>query len=485
MKRGHERWLLKFRSKFQRTCHSIWKPQTLSRLIVTILLILLIQACSQQIQPDLERLYEQTQPAPQPPVILIHGILGARLSDKTSGEEIWFGGVTRLAFSSYSELALDIDPVTLEPIDSNIRPSGLTDQVAGKDYYGNIIRILEDAGRYEPQMPGTRDSVPEREYYVLTYDWRQDNVITARHLADLIDDIKSKHANPGLKVDLIAHSMGGLIARYYLRYGREDVVDSNDFPVNYSGAANVRRTILLGTPNLGSVSSLHTFIEGYKIGFRRIPTEVLATMPSIYQLFPHSLNDWLITSSGKPLQRDVFDVTIWRRFQWSIFNPKARQSIISGAQNEAAGEARLETMDRYFEKRLERARRFAWSLTVPVSDNPYELIVFGGDCLPTPAKLLVEEIDGVSQVRLLPKDVKRPRAGVDYRRLMLEPGDGTVTKASLMARRNLDPSLARHRYIDFPLDYPLFLCERHDQMTGNVTFQDNLLHALLSPDSER
>jgi hypothetical protein len=31
------------------------------------------------------------------------------------------------------------------------------------------------------------------------------------------------------------------------------------------------------------------------------------------------------------------------------------------------------------------------------------------------------------------------------------------------------------------LDYPLFLCERHDQMTGNVTFQDNLLHALLSP----
>jgi len=72
---------------------------------------------------------------------------------------------------------------------------------------------------------------------------------------------------------------------------------------------------------------------------------------------------------------------------------------------------------------------------------------------------------------------------VDYQRLMLEPGDGVVTKASLLARQALDPSIERHRYIYFPLNYAFFLCEKHEQLTGNIHFQDNLLHTLLSADS--
>lgn len=74
---------------------------------------------------------------------------------------------------------------------------------------------------------------------------------------------------------------------------------------------------------------------------------------------------------------------------------------------------------------------------------------------------------------------------MNYEMLMLEPGDGTVTKASLLARSSPDTSIRRHRHIDFPLDYPLFSCERHERLTGNSTFQDNLLHTLLSPDSDR
>ena len=95
----------------------------------------------------------------------------------------------------------------------------------------------------------------------------------------------------------------------------------------------------------------------------------------------------------------------------------------------------------------------------------------------------LEEIDGVSEVRLWPGDVRQPVTGIDYDMLMLEPGDGTVTRASLLARGNLDPSIRRHRYIDFPLDYSLFLCEQHQYITGNITFQDNLLHALMDPDT--
>jgi len=450
-----------------------------------LLLSGLLQSCIHNKQPDLARLYRESRPVQQPPVILIHGIFGARLSDSSSGEEVWFGSIGRLAFSNYAELALEVDPVTLEPLPSPLQASGLTDQVAGKDYYGNILHVLEAAGGYHLATPGQPVVDGQRVFYVFAYDWRQDNVVTAEKLERLIETIQQDHGDPDLKVDLIAHSMGGLVARYYLRYGSEDVLNSNEFPVNYSGSLNVRRTILLGTPNLGSVSTLNAFIRGYKIGFNRIPPEVLATVPSVYQLFPHNLHEWLVTTDGTPLQRDIFDEEVWRRFQWSIFDPEVRRRVIAQAESEEAGTAWLELTERFFAKTLERARRFVWSLTVPVPEMKNRLIVFGGDCTLTPAKLVVEEIDGVSEIRLMPEEVLQPVPGVDYESLMLEPGDGTVTKASLLARSSLDPSLRRHRYINFPLDYPMFLCEQHEQLTGSITFQDNLLHALLSPDSDR
>ncbi|GJM09359.1 MAG: hypothetical protein DHS20C11_16350 [Lysobacteraceae bacterium] len=346
-----------------------------------------LSACSStNDRPDLQRLYQQSRQVEQPPVILVHGILGARLADSESGKEAWFGSLGRLAFSNYSELALSIDPDTLEPVPSGLQTSGLADKAAGQDYYGNVIEILKTAGGYEQGEPGVAAQASDRRYYVFTYDWRQDNVVSAQRLADLVDQIKVDYADPSLQVDIIAHSMGGLITRYYLRYGRLDTLNDNRFPVNYAGAKHVRRVLLLGTPNLGSVSSLHAFIEGRKVGFRAIPTEVLATMPSVYQLFPHNLHNWLITPSGKPLNRDIFKVRIWRSFKWSIFDPEVRARVIKQAPDEAAGQAWLDMMERYFEKRLERARRFVWSLTVPVPEAEYQLVVFGGDCQIDPSE---------------------------------------------------------------------------------------------------
>src|SRR3546814_7087731 len=92
--------------------------------------------------------------------------------------------------------------------------------------------------------------------------------------------------------------MGGLIARYYLRYGSQDVLERNDFPLNYRGEGRVRRVVLLGTPNLGSVESLHSFIVGRRLALGKVKTEVLATFPSLFELFPHPINDWIMADSG-------------------------------------------------------------------------------------------------------------------------------------------------------------------------------------------
>lgn len=110
------------------------------------------------------------------------------------------------------------------------------------------------------------------------------------------------------------------------------------------------------------------------------------------------------------------------------------------------------------------------------------LVVFGGDCELTPTRMVVEPTGDEFALRLRPGDIRNPVAGVDYARLMLEPGDGLVTKTSLLARQTLDPFVPRHKWSDFPLDYPLFLCEAHSQLTNNRFFQNNLLHFLLSRD---
>ena len=65
---------------------------------------------------------------------------------------------------------------------------------------------------------------------------------------------------------------------------------------------------------------------------------------------------------------------------------------------------------------------------------------------------------------------------------MLEPGDGRVTKPSLLARETLDPSAPQLDESFLPVAYWFFLCEQHDRLTSNVSFQDNLLNVLLSRD---
>jgi hypothetical protein len=83
--------------------------------------------------------------------------------------------------------------------------------------------------------------------------------------------------------------------------------------------------------------------------------------------------------------------------------------------------------------------------------------------------------------RLYPDQIRDRVPGVSYHELMLEPGDGSVTKPSLLARETLDPSAPQNADSVIPIAYWFFLCERHDRLTGNINFQDNLLNVLLTP----
>ncbi len=465
---------------------TLFSKYTLAIIVLAIVFVAGIFAKSHVFAPDLHRLYmESMMVEDQPPVIFIHGVLGSKLRDVDSNKDLWPGGVRRLLLHNYADIAYEIDPKTLEPLPSRAFAYAISDGAVGKDFYGKIVRTLSDTGGYKLTKVGEKTNPKQKNYYVFHYDWRQDNVISAGQLADFIEQIRVDYQNPNLKVDIVAHSMGGLITRYYLRYGKQDVIGDNHFDqkLNMFGAERVRRVILLGTPNLGSVKTLNLFIQGVDIGINQIGTETLASMPSLYQLFPHPLVDWIVKNDGSPLERDLFDVKIWKRFQWSIFDPDVRQRILNRFEDKVEGEQYLLTFDQYFEKHLERARRFVWSLSVPLPKNHTKLIIFGGGCSLTPARIIVEEVAGESMVRMFPKEITQRIEGVDYDALLLEPGDGSVTKASLLGRNTLDPSVRRSEYINVPIKQSFFLCESHNSLTGNLNFQDNLLNTLLTRDA--
>ena len=409
------------------------------------------------------------------PVILIPGVLGSRLT-RADGTEAWPGSTRKLLTSGYLELALRIDPETLEPVDDGLVATGLFDAAAGQDFYGKIVRTLTGVGGFELAQPGQPLAKPRARLYVFPYDWRQDNVRTVAKLDALIEKIRADYGDPKLRVDVVAHSMGGLIVRYYERYGTEDVLDGNTFPVTGAGAAKIRRVVLLGTPNHGTVTAVHKFLNGYRVALSRLPTEGVVTMPAMFQLFPHPLVDWVADRDGKPIERDLFDVGTWKEFKWSIFDGSVQKRIrmMPDIWPKQA------VFERWFEKRLERAQRFTWSLMVPIGTvKVVRPLLFGGDCVPTPRRLVIEQIGRESMARLRPEQVARPTLGVDYESLMFAPGDGSVTSASLLADHYFES--------DVPMtevalaEGQMLACERHDSLTGNAEFLDALLTYLLAP----
>lgn len=442
---------------------------------------LLLGACTAApTRPDLARLYRVgAANADATPLIVIPGLFGSKLRDRDTKVEVWPGKWNDILWSDYDVLALDFDPRTLAVRPDNLEAFDIAETVLGQDFYGPLIETITKFGGYVRGTPGTPAKAGERRYYIFPYDWRQDNVLHAAELEALIDTIRRDYGDPALRVDLVAHSMGGLIARYYLRFGTTDVIDSgNDQIITLYGASRVRKLIQLGTPNMGSVGSLHAFLQGEPIAFGRVRPEVLATMPSGYQLFPHPLVTWLIDTDGHAVDADAFDGATWRKYGWSIFDPAVEARMHAGRN--ADGTMNRDALHRYFDHRLERARRLSWFLSAPEPATPIRYVLFGGDCTLTPARLALEQDEGKATVRLYPDQIRRPVANVAYGELMLEPGDGRVTKPSLLARETLDPSAPQSEDSFLPIAYWFFLCEKHDQLTNNVNFQDNLLNVLLT-----
>jgi len=111
-------------------------------------------------------------------------------------------------------------------------------------------------------------------------------------------------------------------------------------------------------------------------------------------------------------------------------------------------------------------------------------LLLGGDCVPTPRRLVFENIGGESVARLRPEQILRPAPGVDYERLMFEPGDGSVTRSSLLSRQDLSREVPRYEQESLQTQKELFVCAQHDALTSDDALLDALINYLLEPDPD-
>jgi pimeloyl-ACP methyl ester carboxylesterase len=444
-------------------------PRALRALLIFVA-VALLSACATRQGPDLTALYARAASNPsQPPVIVIPGLMGSTLRDTQTGEELWPGSLSDLAFSDYARLA------RMGPeweMSNNVAPGTLIRELGGVDIYGQLLGTLEGAGRFREGEPGKPiDPLQRRRYYTLAYDWRQPNIVAVRQLHALIDQIRRDYADPGLRIDIIAHSNGGLIANYYLRYGPIDVLEEPIPKAWEEGRLRVRRVAMLGTPNLGSVISLQRLLTGFRFSLRTVPIEALASFSTVFETLPHPHTQVILDTSGRVIPLDVYDPVLWRDNRWSVFSPEveARTQEMWGEGPQA--QLALGVLQANFERNLRRGKRFTQALALPFPSAGIRMAVFGGDCELTRSAAVLETIDGHAHLAFSPRDITKPVKGVDYAALMEAPGDGLVTRESQDA--------AAFGFV--PARQTFFLCENHGRLLANPFFQNNLLNFILSP----
>lgn len=464
---------------------------------------ILFVGCGARRTPDLGRIFAGVRERKgKRPVIVIPGILGSSIVNQKTGEVVWPSAfrsdVDGLSLPATPDLFNNRDELVAARIVEAARLARIAPEVY---VYHHLLRALEDYGGYrEGDWANPPEGGDQDTFYVFAYDWRRDNVESARLLVKRVEALKLKLGRPDLRFNVVAHSMGGLVARYAAMYGDRDLPLEGVAPQpDWAGADFVNKIFMFGTPNAGSAEAFAVLLEGYSVteGLRRrvhllnkLSREDVMTAPSIYQLLPHAAQAQFLDRDLRPLSVDLYDPVTWRRFGWSAANdPKFRAAYERGVvrgQEAPTGHGTLADLDAYLDAVLARARRFHEALDAQSTDAPIKLFAFGGDCEETLSAPVI--MQDAKTGRWLTLTQPKPLRGSDGRRLkreevvraMYAPGDGRVTRDSLMGVRTGSGRVSALYETPLPVAYAAFACDLHSDLQNNRTLQDNALTLLVS-----
>lgn len=419
------------------------------------------------------------------PVIIIPGLIGSELVNKNTGDKVWFD----LARAKDDDLRLPISP-DLEANRDNLVPGDILRSI-------QLIRFTPEIGIYQKLIDslaadgyteGKLDAPPENgaadTFYVFPYDWRLDNVENAHLLLQKLDELRANLNKPKLKFNIVAHSMGGLIARYAEMYGKADLTARSVRPT-WKGANYFNNISLIATPNGGSLSALNSLLNGFSLfggGKLNLPFVQnlsrydLFTIPSIYQLLPHDGMVRAYDENLKPLKIDIYDSATWEKYGWTAYTDKNFSDKIEGATPEQA--------KAYFQAVLNRARLFQAALDAkPAVRNPVPIYYLGSECKPTIDGMILYKNpkDGVWKTEFEADSfTKSDGAKVskeELEKVLYSPGDGVVPKRSLISSL-LSVGKFRNPQSGIVGNALTIACGEHNRLAGDEIIGKSLLSVL-------
>jgi len=441
--------------------------------------------------PDLGGLYNRAARSSQyrNAVIVIPGLLGSKLLDKESGRIVWGafeGGYANPKDPEGARLiALPMkEGVALSELKDAVYPNGALDRVKvrilGLPYqmnaYVEILSTLGVAG-YRDETLGMLGGVDYGDEHFtcfqFDYDWRLDNVENAKQLHEFIlekrayiqDEYKKRYGveNYDVKFDIVAHSMGGYIARYYVRYGAADLPEDGSIPeVTWEGAKYVDKVVIIGTANAGAVGAFLQLVNGKDIGpfLPKYEAAIIGTMPSVYQHLPRARHKAVRDETGAPL--DLMDPVLWEKMGWGLSDPRQDKVLSDLLPNVKDPNDRHSIALDHLKKSLNRADQFQRALDSPAEPpEGLSLNLIAGDAVPTDATVVVDRSTGEIEV-----------SGQ-------APGDGSVLRSSALMDERIGNEWTPKLVTPIKWSNFMFLFTDHLGMTKDPAFTDNVLFLLL------
>jgi pimeloyl-ACP methyl ester carboxylesterase len=201
------------------------------------------------------------------PVLIIPGIAGTELYNEDD-----------LIWPDLNQMFTDInDQFITESLELNSQGESNASISIGEVVKRRTFLLLFEKNIFEAlqQVLELNSYKLDKSIFYFPYDWRLDLDSIVSELAQKIDDIKSETGSS--KVDIVAHSMGGLLVKDYL--------DS-------LGEGGVNKLIFVGTPHLGAPKAAKVLINGDRLGIPWLEEdrikEVALNSPSMYELLPSS-----------------------------------------------------------------------------------------------------------------------------------------------------------------------------------------------------
>jgi hypothetical protein len=450
------------------------------------------------------------------PLIIVPGLKGSLL--KKGDKEIW-GVSYRAAFlQKFDDLQFNLSPQIEKNFqefksyyyeDRQIESGGIMEDykislpgvhLFKVSIYHNLTKILMNTGGY----------TVGKDLFTFSYDWRLDNRISAAYLAKMVKDCQEKYRSfleetlgdefnnywaklnqkelltkdGRVKVNVVAHSMGGLVSRYYLQM--------------LGGWRTVNKLVMLGTPNLGAMDSLKALAEGeypeslFPLYPKYKTRPVIFSWPSVYQVLPRYPNS-LKKQNGDPVTNlenwglsslEISSYSLNKALKnWKNYNlipaiiKEDNEVVLKFLEEQLKDAVKFHnsingTFDKnYEETKLGRIKTFiGFDFHKDFHSGPVgtPFIIFGDHCSPTvkTALLSAKGSNGPHLVFENPKQDEPGGRSVTY-------GDGRVPIVSLKPQGR-----------DQRRDFQFLICEDHLGLVKNKTFQYNLLRELIGQTSD-